>query len=507
MTSSNNGRASSDGRRDLRPAREVLRVLARYAPIVLLTATLVGGVVVLVGSITPQSHTAVSRVSLTERIVWPFYDTERERMAELAAQPKFRHQIDNALPPGTEITELRLDLPVDQAYVEVVARAPDDQTAINASNIAAAILVDESRRRIDGNALLRLQEAEERLSAIEATIKSLTERLGAGGLAPDDLDEIRQRREAEYIRLHLFVAERDRAALELDTSAIPPVELLRDAEIIGNDPGRLSRTALLAALTAAVLAVAGAILFDARRARIRGPGHVRYGTAGAIPVIHIDAGSVDRRGALANRILGLGPQNEVLGIVGAAGSEPRAVIRNLVEGVRAAGGRSVTVGSEPESAAGPTLLLSDLAQSADGNPDRVLEDAAGTLTRAGGVHIRLEPEAPFLHAAFLALLLDRVSAISNIVVLSVGQVVGPETWPAMPQEMLRRLIVVAATEQSRQIDLRHVLDGAAHRGAQVVGILLYRRSELEPAKSARRPDASSASAVRAVEALVPGRTG
>lgn len=452
------GSAASASDEDLRSVTETLGVLRRHGLVVLLAALLVGGLGLGYGLALGTTHQAVSRVSLTDRVEWPFYDSERERIAGLAAAPDFTPAVAAAMPPGRTMQDLRVDLPVDQAYVDVVARGSDDTAALDAAGTAATLLVDRSRAQATASERDRLARADADLRAIDASLARVdTELAGASATESSVLTE---RRAVELRRQGSAQEVRDRAAAALDERDVVKVAVLGPPEPLGAGTTQVVRAAVLAALITALCVAALALFHDARRAPVRDVRHLRRGPLGSSrPVVPSPAVP----GTLAATVLHAVPPGAVVGVVSADGREPGDVVAELAHDLRAGGATAVTIGPAATSPAGPTRELRGLL----GADTDVLDGCAR------GAHLRLDPQDPCLPGRALAETLRLVGETVDLVVVDLGPAPHAERrWQGFPHGTIPGLVVAATITVTTQRDVRRALTLAREHRAEAVAAVL-----------------------------------
>src|SRR5262249_52087109 len=139
------------------------------------------------------------------------------------------------------VTALSLDVPVDQAFVDVTAKATSTEAARIAADRAAQILVDRSTAQSAADAEQRKESASAQLDAIDKNVAALSDQLTAVSqrmselqvannvpnpsaqnltefrLAENQRSDLLQRRSAELQRRSVFSDAYDRAVLDLST--------------------------------------------------------------------------------------------------------------------------------------------------------------------------------------------------------------------------------------------------------------------------------------------------
>lgn len=417
------GSARRPLRADLRGPTEVLGTAARYLRIVAGAAVLVALVTaVLLPPDTSGDAEATARLGLTEAVVWPFYDAARDRQKQVFDDPTFRTGVAKALTAAGHdigaLTEFRLDVPLAQAFVDVVAVAPDAETARLAVNVAADELTSLDRQRVTASLQSQLDGETARLAELDARLKVLENQLAT-------VVETEARANADLrtaTGAQIEVADRTRLTAQLQRSAVevernaavqersgvvatagqlraklsvirPEVEVLRyqPATPAAGGSGRWSRAAL-AGLVALVVGAIVSVIWDAERGRVlhatqlHGDGPLDPLGEIVLDPVDGDRASVERALA-AITLLGrtrpagssptVGPVVSVLEAGGAMGSAA-AVIAALVAGLADSGYVAASVGPGPAADGVTEFDPADAPRVADDAVDRF----------EGPVHVR-----------------------------------------------------------------------------------------------------------------------
>lgn len=490
---------------DLLAGPEFRRVAVRYLPVVLVVAALVSGVSTVARFVGGPENTAVARVALTERVVWPYYDVVRERLVEEGNDPAFRARVAEDL-TGGELLEIRIETPVNQAYVDVVARASSDAVSVEAANEAARLLVADVRQRLVGSLTGRITEAERELDRIEDSITSMTGQLNAPGLTSEEAALLEERREVEISRTAVHLEARDRARLELADAAVNEIEVLRTAIAAGDDTSGVARDSILIALFAALLAAFAAAYHNARSARIRSVTHALSGAARGLPVfaIGVSAETHDRQ-ILAKQILEHRPAGLVLEVTTAPCGAIGTTLDDLAAGVHSVGGRVVTVGPQQSSAAGPTADLVQLLVVCQRRTTVINSQLGDTLGSSRGLHLTVTPAAAILGEAGLLPIVEGLSEQADLVVMDSGSALDAEAvrLPASDRRP-RGVLVVGVLDRTRQSDLRAAIAAVSARGTPVTAVLLRPPSDPAPEPAAVPEEQPNASAEPDPDRLTAG---
>ncbi|MGW1679718.1 hypothetical protein [Saccharopolyspora sp. NPDC002376] len=479
---SNDGRSRGAAAQHLRPVRELRTVVFRYFGLVVLVGALTGAGVVLASYSRADPTTATSRVGITERVQWPFYDAERERLVEFASKPDFRRQVADRLPTGEELVDVRVDKPVDQAYVNVVARASSNRGAVSAADVAGELLVAQSRERIQRNGQTRLDQANTRLAEVDRQMAALDGQNDA---------ELQDRRSGELALRAVLLREREEAAMDLVKGATGNVEVLRSAEVTAAARADVGKQGLLGALAASLVTALAAVFYDSRYARIRSTRHARSVGVGDLPLITATSGPGESDPlVLTERVLEVRPPRCVLGVAEAREAESWDTVTELVHGIRAAGGRVVTVGTEAESPAGRTLSLSELLSDHHRRPDELVAHVDSALADSRGVHLQVEPRVAVASAVLadgLVPFLKQLSESADLMIVHLGPI-DDAGRTRLPERLAEVVVISATAKRTRQRALRRAISALAGHGVQVLGIVLRTRSRVSEEPAAKQEE-------------------
>lgn len=410
----NDGRAASTDQSDLRPATATARVLLRYAPFVILLTVLAAGGMGVFAKATESSRSARARVVLTNRVVWPYYDSTRDAQAELVLQQETFDEVARRIADVGTLEKLTTDVPTAQAFLDVVATASSADAAIAAANAAADYLTEHSREAVGAETKARLDGAQKDLASLDASIKTIEGQLAAIepriaalsvaiAVPNPTADNIAQIRLLENQRALLLeqrgneMSRRNQAQVIADAATVDlrddrgQVDVLRRAYRTATDPGRTRGLILLAGAVAAIIGTLGALGFDAAYQRIRSRRHASAGAARGLVVI--DPEELGSDIAYVNRLLEQRSGREIVGVASAytsATASTRAV--SAIAGVLSHAHASVVTLGEANTAPGNALQV-PLRRFLEGTDDEVelahRELLAGLVDK-GHVHVELD---------------------------------------------------------------------------------------------------------------------
>lgn len=193
--------------------------------------------------------TAVTRLTLTTEVYWPYYDAVRQEQTQLLEQPDTTEALAVAAAPG-ELLSVGAELPGNQSFFDVHVAATTETAALAASAAAVDLLLESDLEVV--NVPLRARVAE-----LEAAIGPLKQELDRYG---DTFPPERQRAETRYTEM-LF----DLDELRVQVASPPPrIAPLTDPEL--DDQGDVrTRNAKVAAAIGFLAALTGTRAWDARR--------------------------------------------------------------------------------------------------------------------------------------------------------------------------------------------------------------------------------------------------
>ncbi len=309
---------------------------------------ILGGVagVLLASWFTPpqQSHTATSRVGLTDNVVWPFFDATRQRVAGRA------DDLDPAVALAGIVNEpvtIDISLPSSETYINIRATASTPEAAILAANAYAQQLVDgDSASDTASTSQPILEELDRTIADIEAEVAAmdiaydllleqqveaearwivlrfddeqpqsvLEEALGTKTVVDAEVLSARSKRDSELRRLSALEIQRDRLVLDIESEPVgPDVELLRSAVAQELAASPLRARQIVGGLTGITVAAMAIWVLDRSLGRVRSAAALRSTTG--LPVI--DATSERGIGQLALWATQL-EAHEAVGFVGDA---------------------------------------------------------------------------------------------------------------------------------------------------------------------------------------------
>lgn len=337
--------AGQAGARDVQPLSAILRTLLRRSWFIVLVA---GAVFLLVLGTSPSETSearATTRIGLTNQVVWPFYDAARDRLEIQLTEPGFDTEIEQAL--DSELSDLTMVVPANQAYVEITAVADGGKTAAAAVTIAAERLVEQSVSAQETRLTSLITDLDQESTDLGAEADEISRQMEAnlveqeallGDLSPDGIAGL-TRLESTYRQLALqrdgilqvqlaVTAEAADFGRQL-RSVQPEAEVLRRAEVTeASTTSRPWSTAVLAGLAAAMTTGLLVIILEREFGRIRTPWHA--GSIARTAVFgHVTATDDGPAGVatVADHILDeLAGNKRVIGVTGAADSSAEATI-------------------------------------------------------------------------------------------------------------------------------------------------------------------------------------
>lgn len=272
------------------PLGELVRTLLRWSPVVLIAAVLAAAALYTLTREDADPR-ATARVGNTEDVRWPRDDVIRDLLVTHFDDPAVLDQIRATLDTPGALVEISTEIPPNQAYVEVLASADDEQSALQAANAAAEIVVGLENQRITAaneatkaTVEASLSEFETRIAEVDEEIQRLADIEGEayavfldGNAAADrstwqvaeaNLGAAETSRAQETWRRNDLLRELDQVELDLadaDTTVVVsrPAVLDEDTDQAGVLP------AVLAGLSAAVVAGLAAVAIDRVTGRTR----------------------------------------------------------------------------------------------------------------------------------------------------------------------------------------------------------------------------------------------
>ncbi len=315
-----------------------MRGALRQVGVALVLGVVAGLVVGAISSSRSETYAATARLSLTEEVVWPFFDAVREEQQVRLEDRTLRLDLndDTRAATGGDIVDLRLALPKAQTFLELEAIATTAEAAAFAANAAADRIIAADRAA-------GLAPIVDEIELVEQALRAI----GGGGEASSIQRGTQQSR--------LIDLERARDAYR------PRVALIREATA----PEASQRNALADGLIAAMLF--GALVLAALRTLVYRRGSVGSPQAaaemagvGMLGRFHDDADLLLAGGAGSVRNFFLHLRG-VLAIVPVPGTGGVAVdggrlAEQLAEAL-AREGRTVTVLSDRPGLTGPEDCL------------------------------------------------------------------------------------------------------------------------------------------------------
>ncbi len=277
------------------PLGELIQTLVRWSPVVIIAAVLAAAVLY---TLTHEDTDPVAkaRVGNTDDVRWPRDDVVRDLLVSHFENPAVLDSIRGSLEKPDALVEISTEIPPNQAYVEVVASAGDEQSALDAANAAAEIVVAlENQRLADVNEATKsaaeasLEEFDARIAELDVEVERLAEIEGVayatfidGNEAPDraswqiaeaDLSAVENSRSQETWRRNDVLRELDQVNRDL-AAADATVVVSRSAQLDENTDQAGVLPAALAGLSAAVVAGLAAVAIDRFMGRTRSAGRL-----------------------------------------------------------------------------------------------------------------------------------------------------------------------------------------------------------------------------------------
>ena len=494
----NDGRATAPAAGDLRSITELVRTLLRYAPFIIgLTLLAAIGTGAFAKS-TENSVSAKTRIVLTNRVVWPYYDAIRDKQVEtVAAQSTFDAVAKRIADVGT-LDKLTTSVPTGQAFVDIEATASSSNAAVAAANAAADYLVELNRAEVLGQIQAKHDQAVQDLAAIDKNIDDMTAQLTAlepriaalsvaiavPNPSPANIAEIRQlenqrtslleHRSVETSRRGSAIFAADTANTDLRNTS-GQVEVLRRAFSGATDPGRTKGLIALAAIVALFATTMAAIGFDASYQRIRSRRHAATGGGRGLPIV--SATELDSDSAYVNRLLEMREPDEVLGIASAFGTS--SVSARAMSAVAGALARThTTVVTFGEGAASgrdaERLVLTDALGTSKDAIDQAIEQIRVMLARCSHVHIEtdcyLKAGATVDSAERLRDFVQAAAQLADVVIFDCGITSDASSRWRSFAGVCDVLVVLVEPGRTRQSELRRSVQTAWERPIRQVGV-------------------------------------
>ncbi|MEM7140171.1 MAG: hypothetical protein AAF548_04000 [Actinomycetota bacterium] len=329
---------------DLQPLGLIGRAMLRFAaPIVLVG--LVAGAIVYVGldDDDGDAATAVARLGLTDEVVWPFYDAARDRLELAVTADGFAAAVSDAV--GESVGPISLEIPNNQAFVELVVEADDIDAAIAGRSAAIEMLttssLDSGRARLEAERDLLavdLAAAEELVLTLETEADEIIAQQVANAIAQVDdptaadllteegrldsrLSRVLTERDSQVRTVQTLVRDLDQVEREI-ANVGPEIEVLRLTDEASSDSAPVVPALAAGALAAAAAALL-AVIWDRERGRARDDWYVQEAVGAPVlgRVVDLD-GDLSGIAAATDRILAAANGSE--GAVGVVGVGPLA---------------------------------------------------------------------------------------------------------------------------------------------------------------------------------------
>lgn len=173
----------------VREPLRLIRVLLRWSWLIILVGLLAVGSVWFAFGRDSEAR-ATARVSLTQEVVWPFYDVARERV-RASYDDTMRNEIADQLGLDPAEVDVTIEQPDSQAYLDVVARSTDLGRAVAVANATADALVASELAVSQG-------EYDAAVAAAEDVVTGLRGELGEVGAQIDLLFAEKETAADEY---------------------------------------------------------------------------------------------------------------------------------------------------------------------------------------------------------------------------------------------------------------------------------------------------------------------
>ena len=522
---------------DLVSPFDLARTLARYAGWILL-ATIIVTVLAAYADrkLAAQAttvHTARTRVGLTQEIEWPFYDAARDRQVTVLARPEAHLAVAEKASVPPEALELQVEIPVNQAFVEIIATAPTADMATAGANAAAGHLVETDNARVRGARQADLETAraqlkgfddaivgyEAQLAAVIAEEARLTAALRPATDAQVEAIELARlqtglQRSAvetyrdEAIRARTPIVTRI-AELEQDLASVTPeVEVLRYAAPAEPAPtsGGIPRWALAAA-AALVVASVGALVWDREYGRLRSVAQLRGATAvpglGELVVPRGAPGPVGRSAALCainlrDRASQVGAR--IVGIVELGGAQTDVAVRGLSQQLVRAGYTVATIGPAGSHAPEAEVPLEDLVGS---QLVRAATDRAWSEPPREELHVTWAQRGTIHDVAYAREALAALAASYDMVLVDCGQSdQRAEAWWSRVRSC-DAVVTVAHVRRTRVSAIRR-LERMLEEDTPHLGVILLRSGRPLAGGRSPRPEPGRAAVAVAEQSPVLG---
>jgi hypothetical protein len=498
VTTPSDGRAATQSGPDVRSIGEVARSLVRYLPFIVVVALLAGVGVGILAKLTESSTTSKSRIMLTSRVVWPYYDAIRDQQVELISKPETFAEIARRIADTGQLEKLTTSVPTGQAFVDIVATASSADAAIAAANAAADYLVEVNQRDLVGQSQTKHDAAVADLATLDADLASMTKQLNdlepqivalqtktsSGTPSNADLVQLRllenqraslldQRSSQTYRRGNALGAVDTTTADLRNTQG--QVSVLRRAFQGATDPGRTKGLVALAAIAAGFLATLAAIGYDAGYQRIRSRRHALVGAARGLPVI--SANELGSDTGYVNRILEVRAPGETLGVASVQlSSSASARAAAAIAGVLARSHTAVlTLGeSFATTSRVERLSLADVLVAPRQNIGPAVEHIRTLFQHADHVHVEIDQ---YLQnggtadgAEGLRAFLDAAREVASVIVVDCGTAFDDSSRWRSFAGVCDVMVLLAEPGETRQNALRRAINVAYGRPIRQIAV-------------------------------------
>lgn len=478
--------AAATAEADLQPMGLVLGALSRWVlPIVAMGLLGAFAALVLLKPGGTDSAEATGRLGLTDEVVWPFYDAARDRVDITATAPEFLVAVEETC--ACDIDAIRVDIPTNQAYVDLVVEDTDEAEAIAGLDAAIVLATEQSvttqqlRLQADVDVLvLDIADAETAVEDLTVQIDELlTEQVQnrtALITAPGDATLLRRSSELDLLRSR-FVTERDsllRDQLNLESDLAEAqrrlngvqaeVELLRRSSSTST-PG----SGLAIAIAVGVVAAGGmallSLIADREFGKIRHPWYLS-GPA-QLPVLGTitrdKAGDYQGLAASVDRLLDrLSGRIRIVGVIGDSleadkGATGRRGARILVDGLDLVDFRTITI-----------------IDSADGTGDYDLAHPDDIELEPGTTVVQLPANPSLALMDSLSEQIDKSGEWLDTVVIDIDPDYIDDDQLRLRTRLCDMVVVIASSKTSRVRSIRGRAERVREAGGVIVGALLVK---------------------------------
>lgn len=464
----------------------VLATLTRWIiPIAAMGALGALAALVLLKPAANDTAEASGRLGLTDEVVWPFYDAARDRVDITATTPEFLVEVEAAC--ACDIDAIRVDIPTNQAYVDLVVEDTVEADAIAGLDAAITLVTERSvtsqrlRLQADVDALtvdlveltaevdeIEAQRDELRTEAADIRTQLSTNPTNAALLTRlEEVTDLRSRFQTErdsVLRAQLDL-ETDVAAAERQLDSVQAeVELLRRSSSTST-PG----SGLTIAIAVGIVAAGGmallSLIADREFGKVR---HPWYLTGPAqLPVLGTitrnKAGEYQGLAASVDRLLDrLSGKVRVVGLIGDSlvpdkGATGRRGTRILVDGLDLVEYRTLTI-----------------IDSADGSTDYDLAHPDEIQLETGATVFQLPAHPSLALMESLAEQIEKSSEWLDTVVIDLDADYIDDDQLRLRTRLCDMVVVVASSKTSRVRSIRNRAERVREAGGMIVGALLVK---------------------------------